>query len=206
MLITPLFYIITLKQDRFKNMAEQKVPGGNELLNAQDILANKLGLTYGAKVADLGCGGSGFFTFQSSELVGERGLVYAVDILKMVLKNIEHRAKMYGMNNVKTIWSNLENYGAAKINDGSMDYVLLVNVLFQNKHPEKIMREAVRMLRSNGKLLVIDWSEGRFPFGPANEMKVGRDRVGDVALGAGLKKTQDIEVGRFHYGMIFEKI
>ncbi len=187
-------------------MRNKKIPGGNELLNAQDILANKLGVTYGAKVADLGCGGSGFFTFQSAELVGDKGVVYAVDILKMVLKNIEHRAKMFGMENIKTVWSNLENYGAAKINDDAMDFVLLISVLFQNKHPEKIIREATRMLRQGGKVLVIDWSEGRFPFGPAGDMKIERERVNDVALGAGLKKIKDIEVGRFHYGIIFEKI
>ena len=187
-------------------MKNKKIPGGNELLNAQDILENKLGVTYGSRVADLGCGGSGFFTFQASELVGDRGLVYAVDILKMVLKNIEHRAKMFGMDNIETIWSNLENYGVTKINDNSLDFALVVNILFQNKHPEKIIREATRMVRSGGKILVIDWDEGRFPFGPTAEIKINRERVNDVTLGAGLKKVKDIEVGRFHYGMIFEKI
>jgi ubiquinone/menaquinone biosynthesis C-methylase UbiE len=187
-------------------MKTKKVPGGNELLNAHDILVNKLGVAYGARVADLGCGGNGFFTFQAAELVGDEGVVYALDILKMVLKNVEHRAKMFGINNIKTVWSNLENYGAAKINDDSMDFVLLINVLFQNKHPEKIIREATRVLRSGGKMLIIDWSEGRFPFGPSGEMKITRERVNDVALGAGLKKVKDIEVGRFHYGIIFERI
>ena len=187
-------------------MDVKKIPGGNELLNPQDILGNKLGMTYGARVADLGCGGSGFFTFQAAGLVGDRGLVYAVDILKMVLKNIEHRAKMFGMENIKTVWSNLENYGATKVNDNSLDFVLMVNVLFQNKHPEKVIREATRMLRSNGKALVIDWAEGRFPFGPNTDRRISRDRVNDVALGAGLKKIKDIEVGKFHYGIIFEKI
>lgn len=187
-------------------MPNKEIPGGNEFLNARDILKNKLILTYGARVADLGCGGNGFFTFQAANLVGDKGLVYAVDILKMVLKNIENRAKMVGVNNIKTIWSNLENYGATKINNSSLDFALVVNILFQNKHPEKIIREAARMLHSGAKMLVIDWSEGRFPFGPKDEMKVSRERVSDLALGASLKKIKDIEVGRFHYGVIFEKI
>lgn len=187
-------------------MKNHKIFGGSELINASDILENELGLVYGSQVADLGCGGTGFFTLESAKLVGERGLVFAVDILKMVLKNIEHRSDMMGLDNVKTVWSNLENYGAAKINDGILDFGLLVAVLFQNKNPEKIMREAVRMLKQGGKLLVIDWKDGRFPFGPPNEMKVSPNRVNDVALGAGLKRIKDIKVGRFHYGIIFEKI
>jgi ubiquinone/menaquinone biosynthesis C-methylase UbiE len=187
-------------------MPIKNIPGGNELLNARDILKNSLGLTFGARVADLGCGGNGFFTFQAADLVGEKGLVYAVDILKMVLKNIENRAKMWGVDNIKTVHSNLENFGATKINNDSLDFVLLVNILFQNKNPEKIIREATRMLRTAGKMLVIDWAEGRFPFGPKEETRITRERVSDLTLGAGLKKIKDIEVGRFHYGIIFEKI
>ena len=187
-------------------MKNRRMPGGNELLDSQKILENQLGVVYGSKIGDLGCGGNGHFTFQAAELVGSTGLVYAVDILKMVLKNIEHQAKMMGFDNIKALRSNLENYGAAKINDSSLDFALLITILFQNKQPGKIIREAGRMLKKGGKLLVIDWKDGRFPFGPAQEMKVKASVVNDVALGAGFKKVEDIEVGKFHYGIVFEKI
>ncbi len=178
----------------------------NETLNAKDILKNKLGVIYGAHVGDLGCGGNGYFTFEVSKLVGQKGKVYAVDILKMVLKNINNRAKMLGIDNIETIWSNLENYGATKINDASLDFVLLVNMLFQNKAPEKVIRETSRILKRGGKVLVIDWREGRFPFGPAAEMKIKAEHISDIALGASLKKIEYFETGKFHYGIIFEKI
>jgi ubiquinone/menaquinone biosynthesis C-methylase UbiE len=187
-------------------MKKNKVAGGSEMLNAQDILENKLGIVYGSRVADLGCGGNGYFTFESAELAGESGVVYAVDILKMILKNIENRAKMMGLDNIKTVWSNLENFGAAEITDSSLDFALVVNVLFQNKHPEKIVREGTRMLKQEGKMLVIDWKEGRFPFGPKADVKIKHDEVDNLALTAGLKKIKDIEVGKFHYGILFEKI
>lgn len=187
-------------------MENTRVSGGKELLDIQDILEHKLAIVYGAKVADLGCGGNGFFTFKAARLVGRTGLVYAVDVLKMVLKNIENRAKMEGADNIKTVWSNLENFGAANIHDASLDFALVINVLFQNKHPEKIIREGTRLLRSGGKMLVIDWQEGRFPYGPVTETKVTPEAVSDFALGAGLKKISEIEVDQFHYGIIFEKL
>lgn len=165
-----------------------------------------MGVIYGARVGDLGCGGNGYFTFAVSKLVGQTGLVYAVDILKMILKNIENRAKMIGLENIETVWSNLENYGATKINDNSLDFVLLVNILFQNKAPEKIVREANRILKRGGKMLVIDWKDGRFPFGPTTEMKIKVEDISDIALGAGLKKTKYFEAGKYHYGIVFEKI
>ncbi|HRY63180.1 MAG TPA: methyltransferase domain-containing protein, partial [Patescibacteria group bacterium] len=102
--------------------------------------------------------------------------------------------------------SNLEEYGATDINDATIDYACLINVLFQNKKPETILREAARMLRRGGKLLVIDWKQGRFPFGPVAEIKVTPERTRELAMGAGLKEMKEITAGKFHYGIIFEKI
>lgn len=184
----------------------KKIPGGNELLNPQEILRKQLNMPYGSKVGDFGCGGVGYFTFQAAQIVGDTGIVYCVDILKMILKSIEHRAKMFGLNNIKTVWSNLEIYGGAKINDGTLDFAFLVNILFQNKYPEKVLRETVRTLKLGGILLVIDWKQGRFPLGPLAEKKITSEKVGNIALGAGLKKVKEFEAGKFHYGMVFEKI
>jgi len=187
-------------------MLKSKIPGGNELLNPEYILKDKLKLFYGSRVADLGCGGSGYFSFQAAQMAGDSGLVYAVDVLKMVLKNIDHRAKMLGLKNIKTVWSNLETVGGAKINDATVDFVMLVSVLFQNEHPERVFREGARLLKSKGKLLVVDWKQGIFPFGPPAEKKIDPDKVYDFALGAGLKKKDQFDAGRFHYGIVFERI
>ena len=81
----------------------KKIPGGNELLNPQDLIKNKLGVTYGSKVADLGCGGAGFFVMQTAQVVGPEGMVYAVDILKHALTNVNTRAKLLGFKNIREV-------------------------------------------------------------------------------------------------------
>lgn len=197
---------INLKYLNINYMEEKKFPGGRELLDAHVLLIDQLGINYGAKVADLGCGTTGYFAFQAAEAVGDTGIVYAVDIQKMILKNIENRAKMLGLSNVKTIWSNLEDYGATAINDAAVDYAVLINVLFQNKKPETILREAARVMRRGGRILIVEWKQGRFPFGPPAEVKVTAEKVRELALGAGLKEKKEVVAGRFHYGLIFEKI
>jgi ubiquinone/menaquinone biosynthesis C-methylase UbiE len=180
--------------------------GGNEFLNAHELLKYKLGVCAGSELADLGCGGSGYFVFEAARLVGKKGTVYAVDILKLVLKNIEHRAEMLGYDNIKTVWSNLEEIGATKINNSSLDFALLINILFQNKEHGKIIREAARMLKRGGKLLIIDWQAGYLSFGPPPEMKLKPEVLTDLALGAGLKRLEFFEAGEYHFGIIFEKI
>lgn len=179
--------------------------GGSGLLNPEQILREEVEIFPGATVGDLGCGGSAYFTLQAARLVGENGIVYAVDILKGILSNVSTRAKMYGLKNVRTVWSNLELYGATKINDGALDIALMVTVLFQNQHPEAVMKEGARMTKRGGKILVIDWREGRFPLGPEPRKKILPDRVREITSALGLKEIKSFSAGQFHYGLIFQK-
>src|SRR3989344_2513978 len=90
-----------------------------ELLNPASIFAHAH-IKNGMRVADLCCGSSGHFIFPLSKLVGEAGMVYAVDILKSALSGIEGRAKLEGETNINTVWSDLEKYGATKIDSESL--------------------------------------------------------------------------------------
>lgn len=181
------------------------IPGGNELLNPQDLIKNKLGVTYGAKVADLGCGGAGFFALEAAQAVGPEGIVYAVDVLKSALSNVETRAQLLGMKNIRSIWSNLEKFGATNINNEALDFALLINILFQNKNHLEILKEATRMIKKGGKLLVVDWQVGRFPLGPKPEDKIAPEKVIEMAKTINLTLEQQFEAGQFHYGMVFGK-
>ncbi len=186
-------------------MKNIKSPGGNELLDAEDLLKNKLGLTYGSYIADLGCGGIGFFVIKASQIVGADGIVYGVDILKSVLSNVESRAKLLGLNNVKTVWSNLEKYGATKINNNFLDFALLINILFQSNNDIGIIKEATRLLKPNGKLMIIDWQAGRFPIGPKPEDKISPEKLIGLAESLNLTVEKQFEAGKFHYGIVFGK-
>ena len=77
---------------------------------------------------------------------------------------------------------------------------------YKEQFDPKVLREAVRMLKPGGTLLVIDWKQGRFPLGPLAENKITSEEVDNIALGAGLKKVKEFEAGKFHYGMVFGKI
>ncbi|MBU4360751.1 class I SAM-dependent methyltransferase [Candidatus Parcubacteria bacterium] len=180
-------------------------PGGNELLDANDLLKNKLGVTYGSYIADLGCGGIGFFVIKAAQIAGSDGVVYAVDILKSALANVEARARLLGLNNIKTVWSNLEKYGATKINNDYLDFALLINILFQSDDNAGIIKEAVRLLKPGGKLMVIDWQAGRFPIGPKPEDKIPPEKLTGIAESLNLTVEKQFEAGKFHYGIVFGK-
>lgn len=185
-------------------LTQSQVFGKSELLDATKILQEILGVSAGQVVADLG-GGGGMFALESARLVGEQGQVYVVDIIKNILADIESKARMSGLHNIKTIWSNLEIVGAAKIKDAVADYALLVNVLFQSKKHREILNEAYRLLKSGGLLLVIDWRDTKPGFTPPSELQVDPNAVINHAQQLGYNLVQDFSAGNYHFGLIFVK-
>lgn len=180
------------------------ISGGNELLDPAEILA-RIGIRTGARVADLGCGGAGHFVVPAARLVGNHVSVYAVDILKSSLRSVASKARLEGVNNIKTVWSNLEIFGATKIRKESLDFGLLINIFFQSKHHGEILKETIRLLKKEGKILVIDWNKVPTPFGPPPEDRVKPDEVKKIAKNLRLKLIDEFDAGNYHFGLIFEK-
>jgi len=180
------------------------ISGGNELLDTDKIF-DRIALKSGQVVADLGCGGAGHFAIPAGRRVGSQGLVYAVDILKSVLKSVVSRARLEGVSNIKTVWSNLEIAGATRIPKNSLDMAFLINILFQSKHDDYVIGEAVRLLKDGGKLLIIDWGRVAPSFGPAAEDRIKPETLKTIANKLSLKLTDEFEAGKYHFGLLFEK-
>lgn len=183
-----------------------KTTGGNALLNAEFIL-DKAEVVQDKKIADLGCGASGHFVFPAAKRVGEKkGLVYAVDILKPILDNIERVAKLNKVDNIKTVWTDLEIFGAAKINSSSIDSVMLINTLYQSSKRVEILREAIRILKTKGILLVVEWKNNASPFGPPIDERVKAELLKTGAAKLGLNLIEEFDAGQYHYGLVFAKM
>ncbi len=179
--------------------------GGNILLNINTIL-KVANIKNSQKVADLGCGASGHVLFPLANIVGKNGKVYAVDILKNILEGINRRAKSENYTNIETIWSNLEIFGATKIETESLDVAFLVNTLYQSKKRAEILREATRMLKKGGHLLIVEWKNVSSPFGPLPEDRVNPELLKINARKLGLSLEKEFDAGQYHYGMLYTKL
>ncbi|OGY80044.1 MAG: hypothetical protein A3B74_05335 [Candidatus Kerfeldbacteria bacterium RIFCSPHIGHO2_02_FULL_42_14] len=185
------------------NMPEH-ILSDRSLIDVSAVL-KKIGVAVGDKVADLGVGGTGTWTFATAEIIGESGTVYAADILKHVLQAIESKAHLTGFYNIQTVWTNLEIYGAAKIPEKLIDFAYVNNVLHQSKQPENILKEAGRLLKKGGKLLVTDWSRATSPFGPSKDTRIDPDVVKKHAEALGFKLIQHFSPGKYHFALVFQK-
>lgn len=181
------------------------VTGGQELLHAPQIL-KKVGVHQGSVVADLGCGHLGHFVFPAADMVGDDGIVYAVDIQKSILESLKSKSRDLGYSTIRPIWSDLETYGAAhEIKDASVDYALLANTLFQMKDPKEAMREASRMLKKGGKLVIVDWKPQHAPFGPPIDHRIEKENVLEIGRVLNFSHTEVFEAGPYHFGVVFTR-
>ena len=164
-----------------------------------------IGITPGIKVADFGSG-SGAYVLAIAKTLCNSGHVYAIDVQRDLLQRIKNESHKHGFKNVEVLWGDLENPGGSKIADGALDVVLVSNLLFQVTERSVVLEEALRILKPQGRLVIIDWSDSFRGVGPQPEDVVEKETALSLAVKTGLKLEKEFSAGAHHYGLIFRKI
>ena len=152
------------------------------------------------RVADFGCG-SGFFAIPMAERAGRNGKMFAVDIQQSSLESVRSRARAKNLNNITLIWADLELPGASKIDETSIDLVLVTNILFQSENKKNILQEARHILKPKGKLAVIEWKEDT-PLGPPRNFRIAKSALLNMIRNMEFSLEKEIDLGPTHYGLI----
>jgi precorrin-6B methylase 2 len=117
-----------------------------KFINPARIL-REIGLQKGQTMLDYGCG-VGVFTMPAAQIVGDDGVVYALDVHPLCIKATEKEAGKRGLANVKTILSGRET----GLPDESVDVVFLYDVLQFITDRDRLMEEFHRVLKPDGRL------------------------------------------------------
>ncbi|MCU0653431.1 MAG: methyltransferase domain-containing protein [Candidatus Pacebacteria bacterium] len=149
--------------------------------------------------ADFGCG-SGEWVLALAEIL-ENGKVYAVDLLDEPVSALKSKARGRNLKNIEIVKSDVEKT-IVRLLANSLDLVLITNLLFQVRDKKSVLAEAARVLKSGGKLLIVDWSE-RTDLGPAQKLNYAE--IKDMAHDAGFLPDNEFEAGSFHVGLVFAK-
>jgi len=169
----------------------------NEFLNPKVVL-EKLDLKENFIAADFGCGSGGWAIPLAKILT--KGKVFAIDVLEEPLSALKSKLRGEGINNIELKRANVEN--GVPILSNSCDLVLMTNLLFEVENIENVLKEGKRILKTGGKILVVDWKT-EASFGP--EKKVNIENVKRLAEKIGLKIKEEFEAGDYHWGLILEK-
>ena len=174
-------------------------------LNAKLIFEKYFPVELNWQVADLGCGTMAFFTIEAAKKVGNKGQIYAVDVQKQVLAAVNQLTKTQGLYNVATIWSNIEMVGATNVPAGMMDACFLVTTLYQVDDKLSAIKEATRLLKPGGKILIIDWRTSNAPVAPQASRIINPEEIKGYAAQLGLEISSEFQPTSFHFGMVAEK-
>jgi ubiquinone/menaquinone biosynthesis C-methylase UbiE len=113
----------------------------------------RLGLTAGAKVLDVGCG-TGASALPAAQAVGPSGSVIGVDLSARLLDRARAKAAAKGLSNVDFRLADMTSLAYA---DNGFDAVVSVFSVFFVPDMEGLVRELWRMVRPGGKLAVTTW-------------------------------------------------
>ena len=164
----------------------------------------QLDVREGDHVADFGAG-SGAYAFAVAKRVGSSGRVYAIDVQKDLLAKLKNEAHHQHISNIEIIWSDLDEKKGVPLRDASIDACIISNLLFQVSSKEQIAADAWRLLKSNGRVLVVDWNDSYGGLGPAPEHVFSKQAAQELFIKKGFELERDIDAGAYHYGMIFKK-
>lgn len=172
-------------------------------LNPEEVL-HAAGLQRNMQVADLGAG-NGFFSLPAAKIVGDRGQVWSVDILDEALGNLASKARLESRNNIRTQQCDLDTPESCDIPELSCDLVIVGKILTQMKNPQNLAQEAYRILKTGGKILVIEWKKESSVLGPPLDQRISHEEVKKLLTAQAFKFAGEIETDPYHYGLIFEK-
>jgi ubiquinone/menaquinone biosynthesis C-methylase UbiE len=122
-----------------------------DALKPRKNIIEEVGIKQGFKVLDFGCGPGGY-VLPVSEIIGETGKLYALDVLPVAIDMVKNLVKKNNLKNVETILSNC-NTGLA--ND-SIDVVLLYDTFHDLDNQNAVLQELHRVLKPNGTLSFSD--------------------------------------------------
>ncbi len=176
----------------------------SSFVNPEEIVKN-LTIQPGYQVADFGSG-AGFYALIIARLVGPDGLVTAIDVLQNKLDTVKTNAQAQGLFNLSYVRGNLEVLGGSTLPDSSQDLVLVANILFQSQQKAEILREAHRILKTGGELMVVEWEiDSNFGSQEAG-WKISKAEAEALINGLGFMTAKELPAANNHWGLLFKKI
>ena len=165
-----------------------------------DILLRELKLKPTDVVADIGAG-TGYFTFQMSQLVPQ-GKVLAVDIQPEMIAYLKKNKTQKKAPNVEPVLSTNRN---PNLPPKSVDLVLIVDAYHEFDHPREMMRAIRNSLTPTGRLALVEYraEDVNVPIKRIHKMSIEQARKEMAAVG--LEFIESVEALPQQHLMFFRR-
>lgn len=161
------------------------------------ILA-EIGLCPGDVFMDVGCG-DGFFALPAARMTGPEGHVYGVDTDGESLAELRGKADAEGLDNLTLVAGEAEKEVLCR---SCADFVFFGIDLHDFYDQAKVLENAMRMIKSSGKVVDLDWKKEPLEMGPPPEIKFSVEHASHLIESAGFIVVSFSEPGPMHYMIV----
>lgn len=163
-----------------------------------DQTMDALNIADGSVVAEIGAAG-GWFTIRLARRVGPNGVVYAEDIQPLMIEAIERRVQRENFRNVQTVLGTSDDPHLPP----GLDAILMCGSYHEMDDPVKVLENAAKTLKPQGRLGIVEFTRGGGGPGPAADQRVEPDAVIKAATAVGLRLLLREAVPPFQYLLVF---
>ncbi|MFC2022654.1 class I SAM-dependent methyltransferase [Chloroflexota bacterium] len=151
-------------------------------------------------VADIGCG-TGTFTLPLAHSLS-KGRVYAIDIQEKMLEKVREKLVQQSIKNIETrLCGELE----FPLEPGTMDGILLANVLHETPDPMPFIKVISTLVRPGGWVAILDWKKEKATKGPPFYKRLSPNKVQIISAEFGLYSNKIVPIWEDHYLVLLDK-
>jgi len=169
-------------------------------------LLNELQLLNGTAFLDVACG-AGDYSTALSEIAGENGMVYAIDLWKEGIEILAKRAASKGITNIKACVGDIRS--RLPCEDNEIDVCLMATILHEITDDNAFVRtlnEISRVVKRNGFLAVVEFKKIKESPGPRFHVRLSPRAVAEMVSPFGFVNKHLCEIGSSIYLAIFELV
>lgn len=169
-----------------------------DILSAMEVL-EAVGLEIGGIFLDVGCG-DGYISIAASNLVGDQGKIYALDVYPESIETVKKEIKDKKLDNTDAILADISKN--ITLDSDSIDIVLMANVLHgfvADGEVEDVMKNIVKVLKPDGVFAVVEFRKLEGSRGPPFNVRISPEEVSIILKDNGFEITDKHEIGEYHY-------
>jgi len=124
-------------------------------------IMDAVGITSGMTIGEAGTG-DGYFTFYLSERVGREGRIYANDIRRNSLREIEQKCNRENIENITTIVGEVAD---PLFPENELDVMIMLSAFYDFDEPVEWMENVIPSLKLNAQMVIVDLDPDRARYG-----------------------------------------
>ena len=190
---------MTDKKFNPKQLAKLNDPGRKEIHDPHKIW-DTLGLNTPEVLVDIGAG-TGFFAIPFADKIPE-GIIYACDTSAVMLDWLKENLPAKYQGRIIPLKTEESTIG---LEDGIADLVFMMLLHHELDNPAQMLLEVKRLLKSGGKIMIVDWAKKEMPFGPPMEIRVDAATIEEQLRQAGFSNIVQHDVLPYNSFLVADK-